>query len=86
MKYRKLPVVIDAVQYDGTQKGLNMINGMFGKIVATQSLNPNNIVISTWEGNMTATKGDYIIKGVHGEPYPCKPEIFNETYEEVTDE
>lgn len=41
------------------------------------------LFISTLEGQMTATKGDYIIRGVKGEFYPCKPDIFNETYEQL---
>ena len=42
-----------------------------------------NIWVTTLEGDMIAKKGDYIIKGVQGEFYPCKPDIFAETYEEV---
>jgi hypothetical protein len=41
------------------------------------------VVIETLEGNMTADKGDYIIKGIKGEFYPCKPDIFELTYEKV---
>lgn len=41
------------------------------------------IEIETLEGTMKANKGDYIITGIHGEQYPCKPDIFKETYEEV---
>ena len=41
------------------------------------------MLIETLEGTMRADKGDFIIIGVHGEPYPCKPDIFYETYEEV---
>ncbi len=55
MKYRKKPVVVEAVRWNG-----------------------NN-----YKGDMIAKKGDYIIKGVQGEFYPCKPDIFAETYEEV---
>ena len=43
-------------------------------------------VIHTLEGDMTAKPGDYIVTGVHGEQYPCKPDVFEETYEEVYDE
>lgn len=45
----------------------------------------NALDITTLEGNMTAREGDYIIQGVHGELYPCKPDIFEETYERVDD-
>lgn len=45
---------------------------------------PPTIIIQTLEGNMKAIKGDYIIKGIKGEFYPCKKEIFEETYSKVT--
>ena len=41
------------------------------------------IIIHTLEGDMKADVGDYIITGIHGEKYPCKPDIFEETYEPV---
>lgn len=44
------------------------------------------VIISTLEGDMKAMPGDYIITGVHGEQYPCKPNIFNETYEELKEQ
>lgn len=44
------------------------------------------VIISTLEGDMKAMPGDYIITGVHGEQYPCKPDIFNETYEELKEQ
>lgn len=44
------------------------------------------MIIHTLEGDMKASVGDYIITGVHGEQYPCKPDIFEETYEPVVDE
>lgn len=68
MRYRKKPVVIDAVQWTGTNH-----RGRFR----------GGLVIKTLEGEHLANIGDYIIKGVHGEFYPCKPDIFRETYEEV---
>ena len=45
----------------------------------------HRLIIETLEGDMQAKRGDWIIKGVAGEVYPCKPEIFNATYEEVYD-
>lgn len=84
MKYRKKPVVIEAVQWNGT----NMTE------IANFTKNSNRYIefegdicrIETLEGIMTASKGDFIIKGVQGEFYPCKPEIFEQTYELITDE
>lgn len=79
--YRKKPVLVDAVQYDG--KNLKEINEFIGKEVG-RYINSNTIIISTLEGPMNASVGDYIIKGVKGEFYPCKPDIFEQTYEEVS--
>lgn len=64
-RYRKKPVVVEAVQWTGRNHAE---------------------VTELWGGVMIASPGDYIIKGVHGEFYPCKPDIFHKTYEEVSDE
>ena len=81
MKYRKKPVIIEAVQFDGTDASCDwllpqLIEGSIGRSV-------NKLHIKTLEGTMTADIGDYIIKGVNGEFYPCKPDIFEKTYEKV---
>ena len=78
-QYRKKPIVIEALQYDGFHTGeLNdFVGEMFFEPVG---LNP---FIRTLEGDMTITKGDFVIKGVNGEFYPCKPDIFEKTYEKV---
>jgi len=81
MKHRKKPVVIEAVQLDGTDKSVEwllpqLISGEIGRSC-------NRLHIKTLKGIMTASIGDYIIKGVNGELYPCKPDIFKQTYEEV---
>ncbi len=78
-QYRKKPVVIEAVQWtgDNTDEIKNFIGNNF--CYATI----NNIIIKTLEGEIEASKDDYIIKGVHGEFYPCKPDIFMITYDEV---
>lgn len=89
--YRKKPVVIEAVQF----KGFNKENGQvqlsekpqwlvmeFGKKVLFFD-EPNVLIIKTLEGDMKASVGDYIIKGVNGEFYPCKPDIFEKTYDIV---
>jgi hypothetical protein len=79
-KYRKKPVEIEAVQYTGGN--LEQIK----KFVDAQliSFDGDFITIHTLEGDMLASKNDYIIRGVQGEFYPCKPDIFEQTYEEVT--
>lgn len=77
--YRKKPAIIEAIQWTG--KNLSEIDNFMGGIVE----NKGAIVIHTLEGDMEAPIGDYIIKGVNGEFYPCKPDIFDKTYEEVTE-
>ena len=77
MKYKKKPVIIEAIQWTGNN--YDEVKAFIGNN-ANQS-GYNNLHIFTLEGVMTASAGDYIIKGVKGEFYPCKPDIFNETYE-----
>ena len=85
MQYRKRPVVIEAVQWDG--KNIDEVMEFMGKDFEF-SFYPDGVTvdltINTLEGDMHASVGDYIIKGVDGEFYPCKPDIFERTYEEVT--
>lgn len=83
-KYRKKPVVIDAVQWDGNANTANAFLGdRYGADWSYDAPGSKNLVISTLEGSMTALVGDWIIKGVKGEFYPCKPDIFTATYEKV---
>lgn len=91
MKYRKKPVVIEAIQWTG-------LNLEEIKEFAEESLTYDIIddawevgkgrphvfmKIKTLEGDMKVSEKDFIIKGVNGEVYPCKPDIFEKTYEEV---
>ena len=86
MKFRKKPVVIDATSWDGTvEEATRIINwvldgGGTARLVEwtddTWALH-----IDTLEGTMTARPNDWIIRGVQGEHYPCKPDIFDATYE-----
>lgn len=79
MKYRKKPVVIEAVQFDG-----NNHQEVFDFAVgAVATYDENGITILTAEGGMLALPGDYVIKGVQNEFYPRKPDIFEATYEKV---
>ena len=82
MQFRKKPVVVDAVYWDGThcayEEICSMSNGQCGIELAARDL-----FIHTLEGKMAATLGDWIIRGVQGEVYPCKPDIFEATYEKV---
>ena len=81
-KYQKKPVVIEAVQYTGDMKSLNEVVAFCeGNCISHPWT--TDISIQTLEGIMTASVDDFIIKGVKGEFYPCKPDIFRETYVEV---
>lgn len=78
MKYRKKPVVIEAIKYDGTGDSFEQIDEFTDGHLFT---NQGNVFIETLEGNMKVSNGDYVIRGVNGEFYPCKPDIFGKTYE-----
>ena len=87
MKYRKKPVVIEAIQFSRNNFD-EVIDFTEGKAYIYTEKRPGGVshcLIETLEGDMTATKGDYIIRGVNGEFYPCKPDIFEKTYEPVND-
>ncbi len=79
-KFVKKPVVIEAIQYDGANitEIETFVRGKLPTIM-TSDLGAQ-LVISTLEGDMKVTKGDYVIKGVKGEFYPCKPDIFKQSY------
>lgn len=83
MKYRKKPVVIDAIQYTGTnfKEILEFLGGEDER--GNIDIHQNSIFIKTLEGDMQAKPKDFIIKGVKGEFYPVKPNVFYETYEKV---
>lgn len=85
-KYRKKPVVIEALQFNDEVKTLQCLSKFINNqdLVVNYSNKDNpKIKIETLEGIMEASVGDYIIKGVNGEFYPCKPDIFEKTYEKV---
>lgn len=86
MKFRKKPVVIEAFQYDGDmvdRKGVPYAPDW--AIVALRECvmyyKEGELYIKTLEGDHHVSEGDYIIQGIHGELYPCKPDIFEKTYE-----
>lgn len=91
-KYRKKPVVIEAWHWLFNDKqeeppcwinaAMNRWPEMHGLAFEPEHADGPRIVIATLEGVMTAIPGDYIIQGVKGELYPCKPDIFDMTYEE----
>ena len=91
MKFRKRPIIIDAIQFDGLN--LEEVKEFVGDNLSYDILDsawqvgkgrPHILMkIKTLEGDMNVSEMDYIIKGVNGEFYPCKPDIFNKTYEEA---
>ena len=85
-KYRKKPVVIEALEFtrDNFEDVIRFTNGKVTDFRIPK--HPSGLamcVIPTLEGNHIAREGDLIIKGVHGEFYPCKPDIFAKTYEDA---
>lgn len=98
MRFRKKPVEIEAIQW--TTHNLDEVldfcysderwkTGIISQNVGGPSIGYvpalGMLDIPTLEGNMTASRGDWIIRGVRGELYPCKPDIFKETYDEVVE-
>lgn len=85
-KYRKRPTIISAMEFSRTtwEELREFTNGQAEKLITPKCPNcKSTCSITTLEGVMTATEGDYIIKGIQGEFYPYKHDIFNETYEYV---
>lgn len=82
-KFKKKPVVIYAIQFtDYSRPGVDAIKAFTGpRKVKIGGPGNNKLLIKTLEGEMTASVGDWIIKGVKDEIYPCKPDIFEMTYE-----
>lgn len=81
MKYRKKPIVIQAMQYNG--KNIEEILSKLDMHEVIQDFMSNDLLIETLEGEMRVSIGDWIIKGIKNEFYPCKPDIFEITYEKV---
>jgi hypothetical protein len=85
MKYRKKPVIVDAVQWAGARDTNRILNWLaqMGANITGWEFHDTDITIPTLEGDHKALPGDFIIRGTAGEFYPCKPEIFANIYEEV---
>jgi hypothetical protein len=79
INYRKKPVVIQAIQWTGDNLEEVLSLGTTREVTMVN----DQLSIATLEGDHLAIKGDFIIKGVQGELYPCKPDIFEATYEKV---
>lgn len=86
MKFRKKPVVIEAVRWDPSGKPTDLPEWLWNVLMLQPEMfrqETGTLTIRTLEGDMRAEPGDWIIKGVKGELYPCKPDIFEATYEPV---
>ena len=85
MKYRKKPVVIEAIQWTGDNwaEVKEFIEAGSNPRTSGPIRNSVNLFIDTLEGTMMAIPNDWIIRGIKGELYPCKPDIFEATYDEV---
>lgn len=97
MKYRKKPIVIDAIKLEWEtwnevcnfipekylEKGVYLNDKTYEVLPEGITSNTIGLLINTLEGTHLARQGDYIIKGVNNEIYPCKPDIFKKTYEKV---
>nr|DAX95455.1 MAG TPA: PGDYG protein [Caudoviricetes sp.] len=82
-KYRKKPVVIEAIQLNESGSNISEILNFVNKNKIRFDADKNRYYIVTLEGNMYIELGDWIIKGVNEEFYPCKPDIFEKTYTEI---
>ncbi len=80
-KYVKKPVVIEAVQWTG--ENVTEIVDFCVDCYSYKKLDEPQLMVRTLEGPMKASQGDYIIKGIKGEFYPCKPDVFELTYNKV---
>lgn len=94
MRFRKKPVVVEAVRYEGKGNMYPSAEGQYGQVpewfwdalenkTAEFTNGRDPLVIHTLEGDQTVSPGDWIIRGVQGELYPCKPDIFAATYDPV---
>lgn len=82
-QYRKKPVIIEAIHWDGSNAA--EVADFMGSspVFGSDGRGAHWVEITTLEGTMRADKGDWIIRGVQGEFYPCKPAIFEATYDPV---
>jgi len=87
MRFKKKPVIIDAIQWtgDNVPEILDFVGHSDIRMTnyTKEGVEVCDLYVNTLEGTMHAREGDWIIKGVHGEFYPCKPDIFEETYDPI---
>lgn len=83
--YKKKPVIIEAIQFTGAESVEKMLDAWGAKFQRHMNAHQDGVVLvlDTLEGAITAQLNDWVIKGIKGEFYPCKPDIFEATYEAV---
>ena len=81
MKYRKKPIVVEAMQWHGPSDNAALREFAGHWVSIAWEGQAISVIITTLEGHMKVSPGDWIIRGVKGAFYPCKPEIFEATYE-----
>lgn len=89
MRYRKKPVIIEAIKYLGPFSIDEMLEAWgepFAKVMVRTGFTLGSLSIKTLEGTLFPSIEDWIIRGIQGEFYPCKPDIFEATYEAVDDQ
>lgn len=86
IKARKIPVEVECVQFTDTESAKYIEEWSDAQVIYQVSKYQRILVVKTLEGEMSATINDYIVKGVNGEFYPVKPDIFHKTYEVLKDE
>lgn len=82
---RKKPVTIEYVQYLGFEENGEEVELFLGDDFVTHLPSVNQILVATLEGELAASAGDYVIRGVNGEHYPVKPDVFVKTYDILED-
>lgn len=89
-RWRKKPVVVEAVKWDGSDLAEEALNDVLGldplTLIKENKFDKFKLKIPTLEGDMFASVGDYVIKGVNCEFYPCKPDVFEKTYDACYDD
>jgi hypothetical protein len=86
VRFRKKPIVIEAIQFDGTANSVySMCREWPNSFHHSHDFDGTSLMIYTLEGEHKASMYDFVIKGVEGEFYPCKPDIFEKSYEAVND-
>jgi len=93
MRFRKIPVEVEAVRFDATEEGIDILKrfcgAALGRVIRSDPESAAEAEICTLEDGLrmvvrhVATEGDWVIKGEAGDFYPCKPDIFEKTYEQV---